>query len=222
MKLRAVLLGVLVTSACGTASPPEPAVLPPSAPVVATDPRVGELETTIRELTDRMEVMQARLEAMEDVVQSTRSVQQNPSSSAARTEVERTTTRQAAVVDASNSYREAQIMFGRGQIENARTAFEQVFRADPVGDLADNALYWIGETYFVMGQHRSAIRVYDRIIRDFSSQNKAPDAMLRKGQALVKLGDLALAREVFRELVDRYSWSPAASAAKGELARIRY
>ena len=221
MRRLLALAALLVTVSCGTTVEPEPVIAASRNPVVATDPRVGELETTVRELTDRLEVMQARLEAMEDVVQAYRSVRETPSATAAN-DMERTVERQVAVANAGELYREAQIMFGRGEIEKSRTTFEQVFRADPVGDLADNALFWIGETYFVMAEYRSAIRVFDKVVTDFGNQNKAPDALLRKGQALARLGDLAFARQVFQDLIARYPATPAASAAEGELVRIRY
>ena len=97
-----------------------------------------------------------------------------------------------------------------------------VYSSDPAGELADNALYWIGGTYYETGKFNEAARVYDRLLENFPAQNKAPDAMFRKALTFVQLGDLALARQVLESLIDEYPYSTAAVAAKRELERIRY
>ena len=131
---------------------------------------------------------------------------------------------QRAVVGAqiAEEYRQAIILFGRGRHAEARRAFEAVFEADPSGDLADNALFWIGETYFATKDYTNAVRNYMRVVNDYSTQNKAPDALYKLALAQVKTGDLALARQTLQEVITRYPYSAPASAAKAELNRIKY
>ena len=63
----------------------------------------------------------------------------------------------AAIAD---NYRAALILFGKGRMADARAALQQVFDADPSGELADNALYWIGETYYAASDFSNAMRTY--------------------------------------------------------------
>lgn len=229
---RGALVGVTILSAtviggaCTStpAPPPKPAVAV-ADPASATDPRVSEMRVLVMELVDRMEVMQSRLNRMEDVLAqlsaepppvSERSPRATAGDNAAAVR------RYQSASEAADKYRQALVMFGRGQNDQARAAFTDVYDADPVGELADNALFWIGETYFVMNEFTEAVRYYDRVVNEFPSQNKAADAMHRKSLALVRLGDLSLAKRTLESLIERYPYSTAASAAKQELERIRY
>jgi len=97
-----------------------------------------------------------------------------------------------------------------------------VFDAEPTGQLADNALFWIGETYFAVGDYSNAMRYYERVTKEFAEENKAPDAMFKLGVAYAKSGDLGMARRTFDECIRKYPYSSAAASAKLELTRIKY
>ena len=104
----------------------------------------------------------------------------------------------------------------------ARATLQQVFDADASGELADNALYWIGETYYATGDYSSAMRAYERVTKEYPAQNKAPDAMFKIGLTFEKTGDLGMARKTFDEVIRRYPYANAASSAKLELKRVKY
>ena len=141
-------------------------------------------------------------------------------------------THPAPVADAGNralrgaqladDYRNALMLYGKGRAADARAAFQAIFDAEPGGELADNALYWIGETYFAAGHYADAMRYYTRVTKEFGDQNKAPDAMFKTGLAYERTGDLAMARQSFEETIKRYPYSTPAASARLELKRIRY
>lgn len=114
------------------------------------------------------------------------------------------------------------MLFGRNRFAEARAAFQQVFDAEPSGELADNALYWIGETYFAAADYPNAMKYYERVTKEYGETNKAPDALFKTGLAFEKSGDLAMARRAFDECIRRYPYSTPASSAKLELKRIKY
>lgn len=212
-----------ISSSCSSGSGQVP--LPPP-PEVRTDPRVSEMRVQVTELVDRMEVMQARLNRMEDALSELASIRSQPQRAAAPARVAEESTaaveRYGSASNAADLYQEGLLFFARGQNAKARETFSKVYQTDPLGELADNALFWIAETHFVMNEMTEAIAIYDRLVDAFPSQNKAPDAMHKKALALVKLGDLTLARRTLETLIEAYPYSTAASAAKRELERIRY
>jgi tol-pal system protein YbgF len=130
----------------------------------------------------------------------------------------------AAVAGAqlAETYRNAIMLYGRNRMADSRAVFQKVFDADPHGELADNALFWIGETYYAAGQFADAMRFYTRVTREFSDQNKAPDAMFKLALSYERTSDLGLARKTFEEVISRYPYSTSAASAKTELKRIRY
>ncbi|MFZ2490795.1 MAG: tol-pal system protein YbgF, partial [Thermoanaerobaculia bacterium] len=124
--------------------------------------------------------------------------------------------------DVAARYREAITLFAKQQYAEARRGFQAVFDSDPQGDLADNALFWIGETYYAAGDNNNALRFYRRVTAEFADQNKAPDALLKSALTLERTGDLALARTALQQVIERYPYSSSAATAKKELVRIRF
>lgn len=246
MKNAAVLLLLLLSFGCATADAPEP--LP--APLPAPDPRIGEMQTQMTELLERIDVLNQRLARVEEGAvpepPAARVVREEPvreeplrverAEPPVRAAGQPVTPRpapaaapggqptQRALVGAAlaERYREAIILVGRGRHADAREIFEQVFAGDSSGDLADNALFWIGETYFSSGDFTNAVRFYQRVVNEYPEENKAPDALFKTALAQAKTGDLALARRTLEQVIERYPYSSTASSAKAELQRIRY
>ena len=119
-------------------------------------------------------------------------------------------------------YRKALTLYAQARYADARGVFQQVFSADPNGSLADNALFWIGETYYAGADYPNAMKYYNRVISEFADQNKAPDAMFKMGLTFEKTGDLGMARRTFDDCIRKYPYSTAAASAKAELKRIKY
>jgi tol-pal system protein YbgF len=212
-------------------------ILPPPAEQqqerAALESRIAELQTSMTELLDRLDVLNDRINKIESapVAPPPRLVSEAPVSRtqpAAKAAVPAATPQPSAIPRAVVSaqiaevYRSALMLYGRGRMDDARRTFQQVFDAEPGGDLADNALYWIGETYFSAGNYAEAMRYYHRVTTEFSEQNKAPDALFKTALAYEKTSDLGMARTTLHDVVTRYPYSTAAASAKLELNRIKY
>lgn len=227
MKVAAGALALIVLAGCGSTPEPEPVIVPQRLEA-KPDPRVDELQLVIAELVDRLEVMNTRMKRLESDLEEARSMPPqaaprtttpSPRSASGATAAVAVPSRSGTIPD---RYRAALELFGRGRHEEARKGFQEVFDREPGGDLADNALYWIGETYFAAGEYYDAIRYYGRIDEEYSDQNKAPDALLKTGLAWVRIGDLGMARRAFEGVIARYPYSTPANAARAELKRIQY
>jgi len=238
----AFVLLALLTS-CATKKTDEnevPSLVPPpetasaAATSAASDARLAEMQTSMTELLERIDVLNARIARLESAppAETHVAVQTPPrvAEPAPRPALEPAPVRatpapvsgplqNAAIAD---SYRGALILFGKGRMADARAALQQVFDADPSGELADNALYWIGETYFAASDFTNAMRAYERVTKEYPEQNKAPDALFKIGLTFEKTGDLGMARKTFDEVIRRYPYSTAASSAKLELKRVKY
>lgn len=216
----------LLLSACSNHPQPEPVpVIPPAFP---TDSQMKELQARIVELTDRLDVMNSRMQMLEAGASTPRAAEgTRPSSPAQRAAVASSPSTAAATdrvrgANIADQYRKALTFYGQNRVEEARTLFLQILEADPSGDLADNALYWLGETHFAKADYSGAMNYYRKIVSEYPQQNKAPDAMLKIGLAYARLGDLALARTTFQKLVETYPYSTPAASARDELKRIKY
>ncbi|MEX2647595.1 MAG: tol-pal system protein YbgF [Alphaproteobacteria bacterium] len=90
--------------------------------------------------------------------------------------------------------------------ERALNAFVQAHGEDP---LAGNALYWLGETYYVREDYNRAAVTFLRGYREFPDGSKAPDSLLKLGMSLGKLGKKVEACASLTELGKKF---PNASA----------
>ncbi|HEX8407232.1 MAG TPA: tol-pal system protein YbgF [Thermoanaerobaculia bacterium] len=238
MKKLCVAVALLAAACSSTRIEPD---LPPTVTQnAAPDPRVGEMQTQLTELLERIDVLNHRIARLEEgqpatppvVVasrpapvqpqqqqQAPRRVQPAPVQTQQPAQPQQ---RALAGADIAEDYRQAIILFGRGRHAESRRGFEAVYEADQSGDLADNALFWIGETYFAAKDYTNAARYYMRVVNDYSTQNKAPDALFKAAMVQERTGDLALARRTLQQVIERYPYSSTASTAKSELERLKF
>jgi tol-pal system protein YbgF len=221
---KVLLVAAMFAAACGSSAPDQ--IAPTVTP--ARDAQLTELQTSLTELLERMDVMNDRISRLETVAANSAAPVPAPAraaeSSAQRQQVQPQPQPQRALVGATiaDQYRNAIALFAQNRPRESRTIFQQVFDSDPSGELADNALFWIGETYYAAGDYQSAMTFYRRVSEEFGDQNKAPDALFKMALAHEKTGDLMLARQTLQSVISRYPYSSPASSARAELNRIKY
>lgn len=197
----------------------KPDAPPPAAP--KTDPQIAALQTSMTELLERLDVMNDRIAKLEKANEEPAPQPRVPARPA-ETPASQPKASPLRSADIANLYRTAIAQYGQGHLAEARNAFQRVFDSDPSGDLADNALFWMGETYYSAGNYNEAIRCFKRVADEYSDQNKAPDALYMLALAYEKTSDLALARTTLQQVIARYPYSAPAASAKSELNRIKY
>lgn len=225
MMRRAVAAVLALGAGCASAPP----VQAPAAP----DTRLGEIQTSMTELLERLDVLNdriARLEHAQEEAQSATTSAVPPlvpqpsrrADTAATVPIASAASSAMRGAQLAEQYRSAIMLYGDRRVPEARAAFQAVFDSDPGSELADNALFWIGETYYSAGDWQNAISFYRRVSTEYGDQNKAPDAVYKLAMAYAKTGDLALARQTFQEVIARYPYSTPAASSRRELERIKY
>lgn len=110
-------------------------------------------------------------------------------------------------------------LFMAGKSEAAREVFLEFVKRFPSSKLANNAFYWIGESYYSEKDFERALEKFRQIVSLYPNENKAPDAMLKAGMALTEMNEPNKAKDEFEALVKRYPDSEAAVKAKKILAK---
>ncbi len=93
---------------------------------------------------------------------------------------------------------------------DAISQFRSMLVERNAGHLADNCQYWIGEAYFARGEYLKAIIEFEKI-NIFPNSNKAADAQLMLGIALMRIGETEQAEQEFTDII---TMSPNNSAAQ--------
>lgn len=118
-------------------------------------------------------------------------------------------------------YERVLALFRDGDLEGARRGFAAFLSEYPNSDLAPNARYWQGETYYGKKDFGKAIDAYDRVELDYPRSEKAPAAILKKGYAYLALKDMKRASSAFKQVVTLYPKSPEAGKASDKLAQLK-
>lgn len=98
--------------------------------------------------------------------------------------------------------------------------FKQFIKGYPKHDLADNALYWIGECYYSQKLFKDAVNTFTNLIETYPDGDKLPDAILKKGYSLIELGKPTEGISTLKELISRFPLSEEASLAQQRIKEV--
>ena len=111
------------------------------------------------------------------------------------------------------------------QHESAIRIFENYVKRFPEDMDSDNALYWIGHSYFQLKQNQKAERAFRKILtgyehRPTSQGYKTPDAIYMLGKISERRRDPVASKYYYRTVIDRYPGSVAARNSTRDLNRL--
>ncbi len=115
-------------------------------------------------------------------------------------------------------YKLAHGMVEAGQYKAARILFEEFLEKWPKGSYSDNALYWIGESYYAEQDYRKAALTFQRVRKEFARGDKASDALLKLGYCFFAMGMYRESLPFLREFVQS---NPKSTLAKKARKKIR-
>ena len=99
----------------------------------------------------------------------------------------------------------------------AASEFGDVLHYYPNDNLAGNAQFYLGEIAYKQQKYKDAVKAYNAVLEDFSGSPKAAAAQLRKGLALLQLGQKDSGIHELRSLIQRYPQTPEALQARSKL-----
>jgi tol-pal system protein YbgF len=175
------------------------------------------LQSSLREITERMSELGERLQAL-SVAPAPAMAAATPAPGAEPGPSGTLPPPAAAGPPPRELYSQAYADYTRGNYDIALQGFTQYQRHPAAAsDLVDNAQYWIGECHYGNKNYGDAIAAWDALIRDYPASDKVPDARVKKGKALEKMGRRRQALAEYRYVVDRFPNHPAARVARESL-----
>ena len=90
------------------------------------------------------------------------------------------------------------------QWSEGRSALQAFVEKHPDDELADNAAYWIGETYYINKQYKDAAKAFLEGYRKYPKADKAPDNLLKLAKSLAALDQIDNACTTYGKLLEDY------------------
>ena len=110
--------------------------------------------------------------------------------------------------------------FNAGKNDLAAQEFTQFLQVYGNNDLAGNAQFYLGEIDYRRNNFQAAIQDYNKVLDQYPGGNKGAAAQLKKGFALLELGQKDAGVKELQSLIARYPKSPEAIQAKDRLTKL--
>ncbi len=208
--------------------------------VAALDARINSLESEISALRQRLDDSAARIETLAQDLLATRELAlraqppkmaptQPPAgdgetSSSAPAEGDESggapSGSAAAATSVEDTFSAAYADYAKGNYALALAGFQEFLRRYPGSELADNAQFWIAESYYAQGDFTTAAERYDQVVKNYPKGDRVPAALLKRGLCLIELNKAADGVVLLQHLIQSYPTSDEAALAKQKLADL--
>lgn len=119
-----------------------------------------------------------------------------------------------------DNYQAAFELLKEQRYEPAAMAFQQFLVSYPDSQLADNAQYWLAESYYVTQQYDQALGEFEKVINSHPRSRKVPDALLKVGYCNYELERWNDARSALARVQADYPDTTAARLAEQRIKRM--
>jgi len=104
---------------------------------------------------------------------------------------------------------------------DAAEEFQSFLQRYPNSEYADNAQYWLGESYYVTRNYDIALTAFQDLLDRFPESPKAPDALLKVGYTHYELEQWDSARAALTQVQEKFPDSTLSRLAENRLRSMR-
>lgn len=119
-----------------------------------------------------------------------------------------------------DNYQVALELLREERYDMAAKAFQQFLVEFPGSELANNAQYWLAESYYASNQFEQALADFEVVINEYPQSRKVPDALLKMGYCNYNLKRWEAARVTLTRVQAEYPETTAARLAGQYLQRM--
>jgi tol-pal system protein YbgF len=175
---------------------------------------VDQISGQIQALNDTLDELKARLAKVSKQLEDMQAAQQSLA-------VQQAQQQQAAQAPPPDVlYNNALRDYNAAKNDLAAQEFNDYVKYYPNTDLAGNAYFYLADLSYRSGNYAQAVKDYDQVIQNFPTGNKAAAAQLKKGYALIELGQKDDGVAELRHVIQRYPRSPEAAQAQDRLKKL--
>ena len=193
--------------------------------------KVDTLATQSQGLSDNMQDLQARVGKVSQQVSDVQNLLQSidakiPGGTATATPTGSAPAPQAGApsatpgISSDTLYQNALRDYNSGRYDLSRQEFSDFLKNFPDSDLAGNSQFYLGEIDFSQANYQDALAAYDMVLVNYPKSYKLAAASLKKGEAMLALGQKASAIRQFRSVVSRFPGTDESKRAESHLRQL--
>jgi len=200
--------------------------------ISALSARVDSLAAELARVSARLEETSGRIDALQRQLAARAAAP--PAGSSAPPAITPAPSGAGPGPSADQAYQAAYLDYTKGNYPLAVSGFREFVRRFPDSPRADEAQYWIGESYFSLARAsvsagraeqanrelEQAVQEFRRVTLNYPRGAKVPTALYKEGLALLDLKQPRLAQARLRYLVENFPQSEEAPLAKERLSSI--
>lgn len=107
-----------------------------------------------------------------------------------------------------------------GRYALAIQGFQEYLDSYPNTALSDNAQYWIGESHYAQRKFKESVDDFDKLLKIWPRSGKAAASLLKKGYALLEIGQKAEAVVQLQYVINEHPASEEARLARAKLKTL--
>lgn len=185
------------------------------------------LANLIESMAERIEQLAASVTDMQDRLTYIQRSQKSATSSTGATgatgseSVDNSTQANNPGIDCTRLYDDSFILVRQAEYESARAGFVDFLKYCGSSNMADNAQYWLSDTYYNEGKYPEARVEFQKLISDYPQSDKFPTAYYKLGRCAEEDGDIPAAKKSYQYVVDNYPSTQEAEMASGQLTELK-
>ena len=183
--------------------------------------KVDQISGQVQALHDAVDELKARLAKVSKQLDDMQSERQNvPAQPAVGQPGGAAANNAPQAPPADQLYNDALRDYQANKNDLATQEFTQYLQVYGNTDLAGNAQFYLGEIAYRQQNFNGAVQAYNKVLDQYPGGNKGAAAQLKKGYALLELGQRDAGIQELRSLISRYPKSPEALQARDRLTKL--
>ncbi len=121
----------------------------------------------------------------------------------------------------SQLYQKGLDLINRGSYATGRAVLQEMLTTYPTSDLAPDAQYYLAESLFKEKNWAAADPAYAAVVSSYPNSSRVRNALYKRGQVAVQLGNIPQARQYFEQVIARFPRTDEAELAAETLKTLR-
>ncbi|HSG98795.1 MAG TPA: tol-pal system protein YbgF [candidate division Zixibacteria bacterium] len=178
------------------------------------------LQSMIEELTRQVEQLTNNVTELQSQIGYLQSRAGSQTGTVSAQQADNAESQPASGVDCAQLYDDSFIQIRQGEYAAARAGFADYLQYCPNGEMADNAQFWIAESFYSQDKFPEAKTAFEELSSKFGDSEKMPTALYKLGRCSEEASDLAAAKKYYQRVVTEHPSTTEAGLAKDKLIEL--